>query len=1822
MLLIQRAGEQRGREQAEAREAAAAAVVPLTPATPLEKSGESESVESEGEETEQDEDQEEEKEDEMAASAQLPASPTHQHQEQADDHSSGHDVDIVDTTEEESGDELSGEQEDMERSSPGPKQLPNGRAAGNGSGPSSAPANRNGDRAARSDPSAVAAPGQVPGRQPSEQAAAMNGRGNACNTRSLTPDTETSEDAPLFLRVSGAYTPEAAAAALAADVAGDVVATSPNGRRQVAADTAWAAAAELSADVAGKPRHISADVAPPPAISSPLRKSPQKFKSVATLHTASVAQDARRLLRGGTSGNTGGGSSAAAVAQQPDQVTNSNSVPSRDQAAAASRGESGLIDMPLLQRLQSLHGSPDRLKSHASHSGQNISEATASRQIPCEADSAMGTTAAAAEGGLAMYAGGPTTAGPPGSPATVSGRPAATAGAPGGPAGNVGGPATAAAQGDPAAEARGVLATASGCPTTSGTQGGPSDVGDPLNISQEVSAAGWLVDGGGRAIQEASVEDMATARQQSGEAHTEMLDDSEQTMSEDEDDVDSGQSDNPMDEDYNGGGSVPSTIGEREGRELPRQPSYHWPTRGEMEIRRSGFSGANGAASTSQQRGVVLGLSAQARMRDLLKEVLDAMAKRVHQDKRRIFQEQVDQVHVPDYCNHVKADNEVWTSRIRQRVNSGQHASFTDMLRDFEQMAANARAYNTPGAGNHGSPYIIEWAEEILRVVREEGERRATQFAELEPLIADEEARGLRLEHVQRYVSPTIVLPEGFTVRVVKSQAKPRGYMEYVASCPIHGSGALTLSYEEREAWNEWGPQPDETRTDYELRVRETFHFRRKEVPPHLINTVTVPGMYGSQRTGVARPGSSRGDVPNAAAQRTWHAAADHPTRMALIERIEESVARMKAAYPNRFYPRVLDLEQVLYTTALSEDDYSCEADFDDRLQRAIGLARQRRHAQGCAQGATPRSPNTAERNFQETCNVILTAAAQDASDNGISHDDVTGSDHLMPSDAAAAPDADSARPAAAAAPGGPGGAAAAGPPYNGLRTVPPTSSHRAASTLPTQAVQSGGAAPPRVTSIPVFNCAHGAQPQPQQQLRTAAAGQVAGAVPSPPGPQSPRSSAMANHSQPLPQPEAAAASVQHPAHLPERQSSTRGDKDAATNVAEAGARASVVRRSQDALREQLHIGRPAVPNQASGLHPPVQRQPSLPSQASGQLAPAQRQPSMPAAQQQGSAQPVIASAGRQGSVGALGTAVLRQGSIGHAGWPLRAGSTTGALPGRPIPPDPGAMRTNNPPQAQIHPSVNQPLLTPQQKRQPKTMSPAGQVLSAQAGRQQVIAHLNETLKELWCWLEPRVTTELADRFLRLCFRHKDISTITERDSMSKQLYTLLGADLLKEYNDWQQSNKAAASSSHRSPQGGQGSSPRAAAHRHVPAHAVPNGLPAVSSVNTSEWHLSGGQGSSPRASAHRHVPAHAVPNSLPTVAPVNTRSVQQLAAGQTHYLGPRSSAIQSTPATTTSSQVLRPILSAPARVLPPPQPQLQYPQVPVPNDIATASAGLSVEPNKPVHIVQALVRTLQTSHDAQMDLLKPYLNQLLAFSAAASTAEADKARLQIENVRLKQQLLQSEEVVQQLSVKLREAAREKQALYDALMEVHGKNARLLEQLHGRTPPANLASGTGQQLPDQAPPPSQLPVPQPQLPEAEVAAFEAVPNQGRAPLGEDMIRHAIDAALSAANGVPYSWEEGTLHPRAEAEGTPGSVAAAQASEDVSPTAATNGLALSIKRERSIDVNGPGSKRSRGDIGTSAGDTRRAEETAAGLEIRLGRPDVPGVDGAFEVIDLC
>ncbi len=77
-----------------------------------------------------------------------------------------------------------------------------------------------------------------------------------------------------------------------------------------------------------------------------------------------------------------------------------------------------------------------------------------------------------------------------------------------------------------------------------------------------------------------------------------------------------------------------------------------------------------------------------------------------------ILQERVSPASVPDYCVHVAATDEVWLSLIRKRAKNGTHYSLESLVRDFEQMAANARAYNTPGKGrwgDTGKPFIPKY---------------------------------------------------------------------------------------------------------------------------------------------------------------------------------------------------------------------------------------------------------------------------------------------------------------------------------------------------------------------------------------------------------------------------------------------------------------------------------------------------------------------------------------------------------------------------------------------------------------------------------------------------------------------------------------------------------------------------------------------------------------------------------------------------------------------------------------------------------------------------------------------------------------------------------------------------------------------------------------------------------------------------------------------------------------------------------------------------------------------------------------------------------
>ena len=56
-----------------------------------------------------------------------------------------------------------------------------------------------------------------------------------------------------------------------------------------------------------------------------------------------------------------------------------------------------------------------------------------------------------------------------------------------------------------------------------------------------------------------------------------------------------------------------------------------------------------------------------------------------------------------------------------------------------------------------------------------------------------------------------------------------------------------------REEWAEWAQHEGEEEEEYFTRVRETFHFKRSEMPRNIITRVHVTGHYGSQRTGAGR---------------------------------------------------------------------------------------------------------------------------------------------------------------------------------------------------------------------------------------------------------------------------------------------------------------------------------------------------------------------------------------------------------------------------------------------------------------------------------------------------------------------------------------------------------------------------------------------------------------------------------------------------------------------------------------------------------------------------------------------------------------------------------------------------------------------------------------------------------------------------------------------------------------------------------------------------------------------------------------------------------
>ncbi|KAK9916573.1 hypothetical protein WJX75_004348 [Coccomyxa subellipsoidea] len=769
-------------------------------------------------------------------------------------------------------------------------------------------------------------------------------------------------------------------------------------------------------------------------------------------------------------------------------------------------------------------------------------------------------------------------------------------------------------------------------------------------------------------------------------------------------------------------------------RQLERQ-GYRWPSRAEMSKPPRSKSSKKG-----HNRGTSTGLSAHARMRELLKEVLGALSKRVPRQKRLIFMEQVDQLHVPDYCVHVPPENEVWISRIRKRVNDGTHASIASLVKDFEQLLANCRAYNTPGNGKLGSPFLIGDAEELLRVVKEEGQLRAQQFEALDAQVAEEAVRGVKLEPAQPVHRAAVVLPAGFSVREVVSAAKPRGYIEYVAACPIHGAGKRLDRWKEvadfmrahhgcREEWAEWAQHEGEEEEEYFTRVRETFHFKRSEMPRNIITRVHVTGHYGSQRTGQSTgSGSSRGSVPKLEPPRTWHADADQPARVALLAKIRESLARMRDAYPQRSYPPEGELEQILYEAAKTEAEFSCEADFDERLQRAIGLTVLRSHAQA----ATPLSPTSAHRSMTNNCDMLLTAA-----------------DHVEESEPGTNHSAEDS-PALTCQ----SFAVGARAPLGGSSGGPPTQGGGWQGTGVAMGIPVTG----RVPAAPgVLPATAGWQPQPQQSAPLQQAAQ-----PRPPPSQAAPKQALP----PIPE---RAADMRHP--ILEGAAAASSAAPAGNNL-----HSSIVKAGQDAAFAQLQLSRPLQRPQppaqtaSSFLHPHA----SLPVEtawkqtARKQTAMLPQQPQPPARQK---SVDTATSGSRQLPVttGALLESVPSLTAPRDVTFQLPAQHLQGDEQG----PSQLPVITSTS-YSHARPQLDESSAALPSPHQQRTFGPAPMAVTSQAP---------DKLQDLWLYLEPLLDAQQHGR-LKAHFDAYKVLTVEERRQWGNDLYKLAGPGLSSKINE------------------------------------------------------------------------------------------------------------------------------------------------------------------------------------------------------------------------------------------------------------------------------------------------------------------------------------------------------------------------------------------------------------------------------------------------------
>uniref|UniRef100_A0A6T5TVW3 Bromo domain-containing protein n=1 Tax=Chlamydomonas chlamydogama TaxID=225041 RepID=A0A6T5TVW3_9CHLO len=121
---------------------------------------------------------------------------------------------------------------------------------------------------------------------------------------------------------------------------------------------------------------------------------------------------------------------------------------------------------------------------------------------------------------------------------------------------------------------------------------------------------------------------------------------------------------------------------------------------------------------------------ARAALNAALKDVVGSMmCSCEHAD---VFQGHVSTAQVPDYHSYVDPKNEVGVDDIMAKLDKQSYASVHSFRRDFEQILANALAYNSAGHGRLAYRPVINWAQDLLDCCCQELESHHKELAALE----------------------------------------------------------------------------------------------------------------------------------------------------------------------------------------------------------------------------------------------------------------------------------------------------------------------------------------------------------------------------------------------------------------------------------------------------------------------------------------------------------------------------------------------------------------------------------------------------------------------------------------------------------------------------------------------------------------------------------------------------------------------------------------------------------------------------------------------------------------------------------------------------------------------------------------------------------------------------------------------------------------------------------------------------------------------------------------------------------------------------------